>query len=154
MEQLIKFIESAVYTMLLDRLENDLNIKVNKDIPSYTILNYDILKLKAAKVNINELEKLIETDYNKILIFTANKIKKCDNFHDKQGYAKEEELDEYDMDVRIKVLPFYKNFLLIYLIEYFFLKTNPSELASYFKAIRIPNAKKYEKELKEIYSNL
>ena len=154
MEQLIKFINSEVYTKLIEKLEQMFDIKVNKNAPSYTILNYDISKLKAAKVDINELKKIMEIDSKEIFIFAAKKIKKYNNVHDKQEYAKGEEPAEDDKDVKIKVLPFYKNFLIIYLIEYFLIKTNPSELESYLKVTRIPNARKYEKELKRIYNEL
>jgi len=42
-------------------------------------------------------------------------------------------------------------FLIGYLIEYWILKENPREIENYVRAIRIPNAKKYAKELLKMY---
>ena len=153
-EQLINFINSGNYTNLISDLERSLNLKINKDTPSTTILNYDILKLKTAKINIDEIAKLIESDSNRIKKYAIAKLEKYNNVQEIQEYPKGEEPSESDKDIRLRTLPFYKNFLIIYLIEYFLLKTNPSELETYLKATRVPNAKKYDKELKNIYNKL
>lgn len=154
MEHLIKLLNSKNYSELIKNLESSLGIDVKEDIPATAILNYDISKLKASKVDVNELDKLIEIDSEKILAFVKAKLKKYNNVKDKQEYPTGEEPAEEEKDIRIRILPFYRNFLIIYLIEYVLLKTNPAELGPYFNAIRIPNSKKYEKELNRIYNNL
>jgi hypothetical protein len=39
-------------------------------------------------------------------------------------------------------------------IEYYIIKTIPEKLLEYIKIARIPYAKKYEKEIKEIYNKI
>ncbi|PHN31629.1 hypothetical protein AO242_15000 [Pseudomonas sp. ICMP 561] len=61
---------------------------------------------------------------------------------------------EDEDDVLLETLPFYKNFLNIYLIELHLLKTKPEMLDSYLKKIRIPNAKQYAKQLRSVYESI
>lgn len=154
METLIKFINSEKYTKLVERLEKMAGIDVNKETPSFTILNYDLSRLNSAKVNIAELEKLIDSDEDKVLFFSRNKLKIFENICNEQEFEKGEELNEEEEGVHIRILPFYKDFLVVYLIEYFLLKTFPSDLKAYLKAVRIPNYKKYERELINIFDNI
>jgi hypothetical protein len=154
MEQLIKFISGNDYSKLIENLKEVIKIEVNENLPSNNNLNHDISRLKSAKLEIKELVLLIESEKNRIIDFIVAKLKKYNNVEDIQEYPKGEELEKDEKDVRLKVLPYYKNFIVLYLIEFYLLKNNPSELESYLKSIRISNAKKYEKELKEIYSKL
>ncbi|OXG02725.1 hypothetical protein B0A63_02420 [Flavobacterium johnsoniae UW101] len=66
-----------------------------------------------------------------------------------KGYNLEKEEDD-----KVVNLPFYKNFLIGYLLEYWILKENPLEIEKYVRAIRIPNAKKYAKEITVIYNDI
>ncbi|PIB58585.1 hypothetical protein AOA60_19360 [Pseudomonas sp. 2822-17] len=59
-----------------------------------------------------------------------------------------------DEDKIVKTLPFYKNFLIIYLLELFFLENAPEQLDAYLKGIRIPNSKKYKEQLVKIHAAL
>jgi hypothetical protein len=40
------------------------------------------------------------------------------------------------------------------ILEYYNIKNSPNELLEYIKKMRMPYAKKYEKELKEIYTKI
>ncbi|ELY9424736.1 hypothetical protein SLY17_003745 [Cronobacter dublinensis] len=70
----------------------------------------------------------------------------------------DDDIDDYnedgDEDLVIETLPFYKSFLIGYVLEYYFLKNNPAKLEGYLKKIRIPNYKDYTSELKVFYSKL
>ena len=151
-QEIRNFIQSEEYLSVLNRIENVSNIEINSTDPSFTVLNHDISKLNFAELTIKNLEGLIAGDNQTIVEFILAKLKKYLNVKVDQEYPLHEEVD--DDDETIKVLPFYRNFLILYLIEYFFLKNNPGKLASYLKSIKIPQAKKYEAELKEIFKNI
>ncbi|EKY3246757.1 hypothetical protein RBA21_004181 [Cronobacter dublinensis] len=70
----------------------------------------------------------------------------------------DDDIDDYnkdgDEDLVVETLPFYKSFLIGYVLEYYFLKNNPAKLEGYLRKIRIPNYKDYASELKVFYSKL
>ena len=64
------------------------------------------------------------------------------------------ETDEGDEDEIIEELGLSITFLIYYLNELILIKKGNDELEKYFKKIRIPNAKKYANELREIYNSI
>ncbi|ELQ6222971.1 hypothetical protein R2320_004289 [Cronobacter turicensis] len=70
----------------------------------------------------------------------------------------EEDIDDYneeqDKDVIIEKFPFYKSFLITYMIECYLLKTNQVKLEDYLKKSKIPKHKQYAEELKSFYNKI
>ena len=155
MDKIKTFIESNIYNSVLNKVEDSLSIEVNKKTPPITMLNYDLSLLKASNLSIEAISSTISVD-DKVCQFIISKIvfyrnrKKEDN----NEYPEGENLDEDELPIMREVLPYYKNFMFSSLIEYCLLKSTSSELFEFLRKTRMPHAKKYEKELREIYSKL
>lgn len=76
------------------------------------------------------------------------------DFEDEEEYPKGEELSDDEKPKLITELPYYKNFLVAFLIEYYLLKEHPTTLCGYLKRIHIANATKYKRELKAIWQDV
>lgn len=146
MESIKNLIESDSYSSLLDMVRNKANIQIEAAPLPSALLNYDAGRLKAAKIDAPVLAGILETDLDAVSKYSVIRL----GFKDEE----DQEQGEEEKDKLIETLPYYKNFLVSMLIEYYFLKNKPSELAAYLKAARMPNAKKFEKELKEAYSSI
>ena len=76
------------------------------------------------------------------------------NFDEDDEYPEGEEISDDDKPHTIEELPYYKNFLVAFLIEYYFLKEQPTKLGKYLKRIHIAHATNYEKELRNIWKEV
>ena len=152
MESIKKIIDSENYSLLLKKVQMKVPFKLNEAAVPVALLNYDLGRLKTAKISTNDLSSLFDTNMESIVNYAIQKMKY--SFDEEEEFPKGEELGDDETPKTIKTLPYYKDFLITALIEYYLLKNNPTELSKYLKGTRTPNAKKYEKELKEIYSNL
>ena len=146
MESVKHLIESDQYKALLEMVRRDANIQIDEAPLPSALLNYDVGRLKAAKIDASVLEGILATDLEAISKYSVARL----NFQEDE----DEGQDEDEKDTLIEELPQYKNFLVFILIEYYFLKNKPSDIAAYLKATRMPNAKKFEKELKEAFSSI
>ena len=119
------------------------------------MLNYDLSLLKASNLSIEAISSTISVD-DKVCQFIISKIVFYRNQkrEDNNEYPEGENLDEDELPITREVLPYYKDFMLSSLIEYCLLKITSSELFEFLRKTRMPYAKKYEKELREIYSKL
>lgn len=151
MEIAKQIISSSQYQNLIDTIQKRIRLKILNEYRD-TVATRDEQKMKLANLSSDEALKLLEDDKSIFSGFVLLKLQKFENAKIDEEYPEGEEPEQEDDNET--VLGYSKSFLLLYLIEYFLLKTNPSELEPYLKATRIPNAKKYEKELKEIYSKL
>lgn len=140
------YISTDGYLNLLDKAMCSLSFVLREgNIPSQ-VFNIDAGCLNKAGIGLSELNELYDNG-DKIIRFIAlhqNEIQDDDDYED----------NAEDKSETIEVLPSYKNFLIGYLIKYYFLKNDPKGLDVYLKALRIPNHKKYAVELKSIYSRL
>ena len=151
MEITKQIIDSNPYRNLVDNIQKRTRLKVLSEYRD-AVASRDEQKMKLANLSKEEAMKLLEMDKEIFNEFVLCKMQKFQNAKIDEEFPNGEEPEQEDENETI--LGYSKNFLLLYLIEYFLLKTNPSGLEPYLKATRIPNAKKYEKELKEIYSKL
>jgi hypothetical protein len=111
--------------------------------------------LLKAHVSIEEMTNIISTDFDKVVRFTMAKIGKYENETDDGGeFPKGEGLGKDELPVKTAPSKFVLSFLLMYSVEYYILKNNPNGLMQYIKDMKMPHAKKYEKELKEIYNKI
>ncbi|WP_234014849.1 hypothetical protein [Cronobacter dublinensis] len=143
-----KIISSDAYTDLLSQTVSSSSIIINKADPPGQVLNLEAGRINHSGIEIIDLESTILSDSADIARFSIIKL---------TGLT-DDDIDDYnedgDEDLVIENLPFYKSFLIGYVLEYYLLKNNPAKLEAYLKKIRIPNYKDYASELKSFYSEL
>ena len=151
MDNINEFINGENYELLLKNVQTICNIEIDDNVP-FALLDYDNKRLKAAQVTIEELEYLFSSNMKETLCFVLKKMQY--NFDEDDEYPEGEEVSDDDKPHTIDELPYYKNFLVAFLIEYYFLKEQPTKLGEYLKRIYIAHATKYEKELRNIWKEV
>lgn len=141
-----EFISTENYLALLDKVVNSLSLPLRGDNIPIQVFNIDAGSINKSGLGLGELSELYnEGDIEKIIFFIK--------LHQSEIQDNEDD-DKENKSETIETLPSYKNFLIGYLVKYYFLKNNQKGLDAYLKALRIPNYKKYADELKYIYSRL
>lgn len=151
MDNINEFINGEIYEVLLKNVQTISNIEIDDNVP-FALLDYDNERLKAAQVKIDDLESLLNTNMKEASYFVEKKMQY--NFDEDDEYPEGEEISDDDKPHTIDELPYYKNFLVSFLIEYYLLKEQPTELGKYLKRIYIAQATKYEKELCNIWKEV
>ncbi|MBF1498179.1 MAG: hypothetical protein HXN81_05250 [Prevotella pallens] len=151
MDNINEFINGENYELLLKNVQTISNIEIDDNVP-FALLDYDNERLKAAQVTIEDLEYLFSSNMKETLCFVVKKMQY--NFDEDDEYPEGEEISDDDKPHTIDELPYYKNFLVSFLIEYYLLKEQPTELGEYLKRIHIAQATKYEKELRNIWEEV
>lgn len=153
LENLKEFMKTENYNLVLENIAKKLNRKMEDGIPSYAMLIYNDKALKIAKLDIMEIKKVITEDSENFSKYTIEKIKFFTDTKEEfeEEYPEGEEPDEDEKPVLIETRPAPRSFLIGPSIEYWLLKNNFKYLEIYLKLIRMPQAKKYAKQLKKIY---
>jgi hypothetical protein len=151
MDNINEFINGEIYEVLLKNVQTISNIEIDDNVP-FALLDYDNERLKAAQVKIDDLESLLNTNMKEASYFVEKKMQY--NFDEDDEYPEGEEISDDDKPHTIEELPYYKNFLVSFLIEYYLLKEQPTELGKYLKRTHIAQATKYEKELRNIWEEV
>ena len=151
MDNINGFINGENYELLLKNVQTICNIEIDDNVP-FALLDYDNERLKAAQVTIEELEYLFSSNMKETLCFVVKKMQY--NFDEDDEYPEGEEILDDDKPHTIEELPYYKNFLVAFLIEYYLLKEQPTKLGKYLKRIYIAHATKYDKELRNIWEEV
>ena len=151
MDNINEFINGENYELLLKNVQTISNIEIDDNVP-FALLDYDNEMLKAAQVKIDDLEFLLGSNMNEAMTFIDKKMQF--DFEEDDEYPEGEEISDDDKPHTIEELPYYKNFLVAFLIEYYFLKEQPTKLGKYLKRTHIAQATKYEKELRNIWEEV
>ena len=151
MDNINEFINGENYEFLLKNVQTISNIEIDDNVP-FALLDYDNERLKAAQVKIDDLEFLLGSNMNEAMTFIDKKMQF--DFEEDDEYPEGEEILDDDKPHTIEELPYYKNFLVAFLIEYYFLKEQPTKLGKYLKRTHIAQATKYEKELRNIWKEV
>ncbi|WP_314662300.1 hypothetical protein [Prevotella aurantiaca] len=151
MDNINEFINGENYEFLLKNVQTISNIEIDDNVP-FALLDYDNEMLKAAQVKIDDLEFLLGSNMNEAMTFIDKKMQF--DFEEDDEYPEGEEILDDDNPHTIEELPYYKNFLVSFLIEYYFLKEQPTKLGKYLKRTHIAQATKYEKELRNIWEEV
>lgn len=151
MDNINEFINGEIYEVLLKNVQTISNIEIDDNVP-FALLDYDNERLKAAQVKIDDLESLLNTNMKEASYFVEKKMQY--SFDEDDEYPEGEEISDDDKPHTIDELPYYKNFLVSFLIEYYLLKEQPTELGKYLKRTHIAQATKYEKELCNIWKEV
>lgn len=135
-----EFMHTESYAQYLDALDLALPEKIDRATPVHDfIIEVDNESLQHAAVSFDELNELITHQREKTIAWI---IKKNETYLESGG---EDNIVNKAPQI---------NFPIGHLIEYRLLERNPDELVNYIKAIGIPGAKKYAKELSNIYATI
>ncbi|EOC1302516.1 hypothetical protein ACI09I_004191, partial [Cronobacter dublinensis] len=111
-----KIISSDAYTDLLSQTVSSSSIIINKSDPPGQVLNLEASRINHSGIEIIDLESTILSDSADIARFSVIKL---------TGLT-DDDIDDYnedgDEDLVIENLPFYKSFLIGYVLEYYLLK--------------------------------
>jgi len=143
-------IDSELYQKAVKEVSEKAQISIDYEYEDI-IAKYDNNRLIAAELDENDIVELLQSDYSMIVEYAIAKLSKFRDPKIDEEYPKGEEPDPDEEEMEI-FGGYGVNFLIMYMMEFYFLKYNPTELLSYLKTVRIPHAQKYEKELKEVYS--
>lgn len=148
MEELIN---SELYQKAVQEIKDKTKIGVDSRYGG-VFENLDNQRLAKAHLTTADIQNILETDYSNAISFSISKLAKLHNAKIEEEYPVEEDVEKEEDNA---VYGNYSiSFLLVNLVEYYLLKYKQTELLNYLKVSRIPNAKKYEDELKGFYSNL
>ncbi|WP_318574105.1 hypothetical protein [Providencia stuartii] len=137
------FVKTDSYINLMNFVIVGLNIVLNKNEPSSQLFNIYANNVNKANITINELEQVCADKY-KIMKFIELYFSEITD----------DEKDEDEDNVTIEVVPFYSNFLIGYLVDYYILKNRQNDLEGYLQKRKIANYKKFANELRTIYSKI
>lgn len=140
-------VKTDSYINLMNFVIAGLNIVLNKNEPSSQLFNIYANNVNKANITINELEQVCADKY-KIMKFIEL------YFSEITDDEKDEDEDEDEDNVTIEVVPFYSNFLIGYLVDYYILKNRQNDLEGYLQKRKIANYKKFANELRTIYSKI
>ncbi|MDX5631116.1 MULTISPECIES: hypothetical protein [unclassified Brenneria] len=136
------FINSDNYLNLLNNVTQSLSIPLrDSEIPSQ-VFNIDANCINKANTDFSILNELCSSDKEEIV-----------NFIKLHKYEINRDNEEGDDEI-VEILPSYKNFLIGYLLKYFFVSRKPEMLESYLKSLKLPAYKKHADELREIYNKI
>lgn len=135
------FMRTESYVKYLDELDKALPEKIDRVSKIHeVIMEVEKESLECASVSPEELDELIRKHPYKTISYI---IKKHENFFEPDGG-----------EDNIFNKPPQLNYPIGHLIEYYLLLNTPEDLQKYIKGIGMPNAKKYAKELTDIYSSI
>ena len=127
MNKINEFINSGLYETLLKAVQ-ERNVEIDNIVP-FSLLDYDRERLVAARIEIEDLKALLSTNMEEATSFVKSKMQL--DFDEEDEYPVGEEVIDDEKPRTINELPYYKNFLVAFLIEYYLLKIQPTELGKY-----------------------
>lgn len=153
MSKIFNFFDSNEYRDVTGNIAQKLKIKIierrNSNKEKSIIEN-----VEKSKLNLEDINKIFIQNRNEIEEFSISKIKFFEKIDDKQEFPKGEELGEENKEEVLEILGYSEEFLINNIIEYIIIKSYLDYLEEYLKLRRIPQAKKYAKQLKKIYDDI
>ena len=141
------------YEYIVRDIEQRFKMKIINDV-SQLSLDRDMDKLAHINLLPDELLSFIWPIKDKFINFTVKKLQKFSGltFRSEQECAPNEEMDDEGDDGREEVIGYPRNFLIIYMIEFYILCQDPDKLNSYLNYVRVSGAKKYANDLRKIFA--
>lgn len=140
-----EFVSSPLYHSICLAIAKTIPITIISDY-SDTMANLDIQRIVNSNLSIKELQNTLINNKDELINYSINKYKMTYIDEEIEDYPIGEEVEE--RPTNIKYTGYSKGFLLMNLIEYSLMKRGNQELEEYLKKSRIPQAKKYAKEIK------
>ncbi len=147
------FIKSEHYSNLLNRLVICTHIELNNNVPD-VLFGHDERRIAAGGMDITALEGLLSNDQkvDEIKEFILKSMHSVGG--EEEEYPTGGESDKDDRPQLKKKLPYYRSFLITFLVQYYLIENHPDRLDAYYKATRTPAAKKHKKQMLEIYHSV
>lgn len=135
---LLNFMKSDFYTSYLNDLDKNMPISIDRETAIHSIIiKVMTASLENSSVSLDDIEWLINNHRHKTISYIVNKYK---------TYIEPDGGNENIVNEAPQI-----NFPIGHLIEYFLILNHPERLVEYIKSSRIPSAKKYAKEINEIF---
>lgn len=144
-----KIIETEIYQNLLAQLQQHTGMTI---CPEYetTLAKFDTECLAHAHLSEDDVMRLLASNAESLLNFAACYYETFRDAPDEQEYPEGYDPDPDDDDGNIVNLGQGKNTLLQNLIVYALLKYRPDDVLPYYKAMGMPYAKKFAREVKAV----
>jgi len=142
-----KIVLSSEYQCLLNELRESLVIPVEANYEDM-LAEFDDESLSLSRLSESEIVKALHEEVAQIQAYSERKFRVLDGAPDEQEFAPGEQLDIDDYE-EVGEGVCSQGFLLINIIEYLLAKADVDRLQAYLKLQRIPNAKKYAKQVVE-----
>ncbi len=149
MDSLNRFVTSAEYQALLNRIALATGIQVLETV-SARMLELDAARLANAGLSVSDLESVTGKEPDQVIKFVVLKMQKY-RIAPLLPASSTSHANSGEIGETLATSPFLPNFLVIYLVEYIILRHNPERLESYLRLSRIPNAKRYGRELHMLF---
>jgi hypothetical protein len=119
-------------------------------------LTRDIEKMGYINLSPGELLDFVKSMRSQFINFSVEKLNKFSGltFRSEQEFGPDGVLGDIDDDGHEEVVGFPRNFLVIYMIEFFILGKKPDILDSYLGYVRVSGAKKYAADLRKIFTSV
>jgi hypothetical protein len=119
-------------------------------------LTRDVGKLGCVNLSPGELLDFIKSMRNQFINFSVEKLNKFSEltFRSEQEFGPDGVPGDIDNDGHEEVVGFPRNFLVIYMIEFFILEKKPDILDSYLSYVRVSGAKRYADDLRKIFTSV
>jgi len=140
-----KIVLSSEYQSLLNELRESLVIPVEADYEDM-LVEFDDESLSVSALSESEIFKALNEKVPQIKAYSERKFRALDGAPDEQEFAQGEQIETGD-DEEVGHSVYSQGFLLINIIEYLLAKADADRLRAYLKLQRIPNAKKYSKQV-------
>ncbi|EJX0634496.1 hypothetical protein ODD08_004622 [Salmonella enterica] len=139
--KLIEFIQSDFYASYLNDLDEKMAIKIDRVSPLHRIIEkIELDSLNCASLTLDDLKWLIENYRLKTIHYIIMKLEK---------YTEPDGGKDNIVNLPPKV-----NFPIGHLIEFYILLKKQERLLDYIKEIRIPDSKKYTKEITKMFNEI
>ena len=139
------------YQVAAEHIRESLNLKVRPDVP-IALLDIESRRIAAAGYGLPALQKTL-ADMPKLAQFVRAKLRKYMGAPTEQAYPAGEEPEDGDEDEVLTTGDFAPNFLVGHVLE-FTLLSEDGNLLAYLTATRMPHAKKYAAELRQLFVDL
>lgn len=146
-EGLYEFAFSPRYQERLDEVRKRTGISIHAQYDD-VIFKFDKGRVAASGVSPRDIETLVRVHDDRFIDFCVAKIEFFKKNAVEQEFPKGEEVEEFDQ--KEQVLGFSRGILLMYAIEFLLGAKGRQYLDEYVKKARIPNAKKYVKDILDL----
>ncbi len=152
MQEAKKIIQSAEYENLIKFVEDKILLKILNDYRDNAAAR-DEDKLNKANASSEDILKIITLEKTQFIKYLFAKIKQFENVKFKDDFPEGEEIEEEEDNETI--LGYAKGFILLYAIEFFLLKNGDNQkIETWLKECRVPQSKRYAKQLLKIYKSI
>jgi hypothetical protein len=135
------FVDGALYKKALAALRKRAKFKLY---PEYSA-EFDERNLKLGKLKLSDLQAVLTSDAAAFLEYSVIKMSMPDD--DEEEYPAGEEPGDDERAVTLEDQGYVKGFLVINLMEYILAQRGTPILQAYLRALRIPRAPKYAREV-------